>query len=54
MKSDEEYRAYTEREKIECFDRIVDTWLEIDLSWQKRASIIIDIVKEYLSMHGTV
>lgn len=52
MRSDDEYRAYLEREKIESFDRIVDTWQEKDLSWQKRASIMIDIVKEYLDTRG--
>ncbi len=52
MRSDDEYRAFLEREKIESFDRIVEIWQEKDLSWQKRASIMIDIVKEYLDTRG--
>lgn len=52
MKNDNDYREYIEREKIDCFDRIVDIWLEKELSWQKRASMIIDVVKDYLMMRG--
>lgn len=51
---DDMRREYLEREKIDCFDRIVDVWLEQDLSWQKRASIIIGIVRLYLSTRGAL
>lgn len=44
---DDSYREMLEQEKIEAFDRILDLYQD-DESYQKRASRIMDVVRNFL------
>lgn len=44
---DDSYREMLEQEKIEAFDRILDLYQD-DESYQKRASRIMDVVRDFL------
>ena len=45
----DEYSSYEEERKIECFDYIIDIYQEKELSWQKRASMIMSVIWDYLN-----
>lgn len=44
----DEYDSYLEEKKIEFFDIILDIYQDKELTYQKRASMILSILSEYL------
>lgn len=45
--NDDRYRDYLEERKVESFDAIMDIYLDQDLNWNKRMSMIADVLMEY-------
>ena len=40
-------QEFIEEEKIELFDRMFDIWMDKELSYQKRAAMICDVLRDY-------
>lgn len=47
-RQDEAWESHVEERKLECFDLIIDIFQDKELSYQKRASMICDVIREYL------
>ena len=49
---DDCYREHIEEEKLRVFDYIVDMFMEEDMTYQKKMSIISDALQDYVMYHG--
>ena len=48
----QEFDSYADERKIECFDYIVEVFLDRELTYQRRMSMIADAIREYLAFRS--
>ena len=48
----DEYDSYSDERKIECLDYIIEVWLDRELSYQRRMSMIADAIREYIAFRS--
>lgn len=52
MRADDCYREKMEEEKLECFETMLELYQEEGFGYQKKASMIMDVLRDYLLRRG--
>ena len=49
MRADDCYREKMEEDKLECFETMLELYQEEEFGYQKKASMIMDVLRDYLA-----